>query len=99
MEKTTVTLQDVREAADRIRPYIRRTPLLREKNMDKVLGCQAYLKPEMLQITGAFKLRGALSKILSLTQDELKKGIITSSSGNHAKPVHTPDSCWASMRR
>jgi threonine dehydratase len=85
MEKMTVTLQDIREASDRIRPYIRRTPLLREKNMDKVLGCQAYLKPEMLQITGAFKLRGALSKILSLTQDELKKGIITSSSGNHAQ--------------
>jgi threonine dehydratase len=85
MEKTSVTLQDIREAAERICPYIRHTPLLREKIMDKVLGCQAYLKPEMLQITGAFKLRGALSKILSLTQEELKKGIITSSSGNHAQ--------------
>jgi len=85
MEKTTVTLQDVREAAERIRPYIRRTPLLRQRNMDKVLGCEVYLKPEMLQITGAFKLRGALSKILSLTQDELKNGIIASSSGNHAQ--------------
>lgn len=85
MKKTTVTLQDVREAAERIRPYIRRTPLLREKTMDKVLGCQTYLKPEMLQITGAFKLRGALNKILSLTPDEQKKGIITSSSGNHAQ--------------
>lgn len=85
MEKTTVTLQDVKEAAERIRPYIRRTPLLRQKNMDKALGCEVYLKPEMLQITGAFKLRGALSKILSLSPDELKKGIVTSSSGNHAQ--------------
>lgn len=85
MDKTTVTLQDVREAAERIRPYIRRTPLLRQKNMDEILGCQVYLKPEMLQLTGAFKLRGALSKILSLTAEELKKGIITSSSGNHAQ--------------
>ncbi len=85
MEKTSVTLQDIREAAERIGPHIRRTPLLREKSMDKVLGCQVYLKPEMLQITGAFKLRGALSKILSLTPEELKKGIITSSSGNHAQ--------------
>jgi len=85
MEKTTVTLEDVREAAERIRPYIRRTPLLREKTMDKDLGCQIYLKPEMLQLTGAFKLRGALSKILALTPEELKKGIITSSSGNHAQ--------------
>jgi threonine dehydratase len=85
MEKTTVTLQDVREAGERIRPYIRHTPLLREKSMDKILGCQVYLKPEMLQVTGAFKLRGALSKILSLTPDERKKGIITSSSGNHGQ--------------
>jgi threonine dehydratase len=85
MEKTSVSLQDIREAAERIRPYVRHTPLLREKGMDTVLGCQAYLKPEMLQISGAFKLRGALSKILSLTPDEMKKGIITSSSGNHGQ--------------
>ena len=85
MKKTTVTLKDIREAAERVRPYIRRTPVLREKSMDEVLGCQAYLKPEMLQITGSFKLRGALSKILSLPLDEIKKGIITSSSGNHGQ--------------
>jgi threonine dehydratase len=85
MEKTTVTLQDVREAAERIRPYIRHTPLLRERSMDNILGCQTYLKPEMLQIVGAFKLRGALSKVLSLTPDERKRGIITSSSGNHGQ--------------
>ena len=85
MEKTTVTLQDVREAADRIRPYIRHTPLLREKTMDKILGCEVYLKPEMLQITGSFKLRGAMNKILSLTEEERKRGIICSSSGNHAQ--------------
>jgi len=85
MANTTVTLQDVREAAERIRPYIRRTPLLRQKNMDEALGCQIYLKPEMLQLTGAFKLRGALSKILALPEEKLKKGIITSSSGNHAQ--------------
>jgi threonine dehydratase len=85
MDKTSVALQDIREAAERIRPYIRHTPLLQEKSMDKVLGCQAYLKPEMLQIVGAFKLRGALNKVLSLTPDEMKKGIITSSSGNHGQ--------------
>jgi threonine dehydratase len=85
MKKTSVTLQDIREAADRIRPYIRHTPLLRERKMDEVLGCQVYLKPEMLQVTGAFKLRGALSKILTLTPAEMQKGIITSSSGNHGQ--------------
>ena len=85
MEKTSVTLQDIREAAQRIRPYIRHTPLLREQSMDKALGCQAYLKPEMLQITGSFKLRGAFNKILSLTPDERKRGIIATSSGNHGQ--------------
>jgi len=85
MEKTTVTLQDIQEAAERIRPYVRHTPILREKTMDKALGCQAYLKPEMLQITGSFKPRGALNKILSLTSDEKKKGIVLTSSGNHAQ--------------
>ena len=85
MEKATITLQDIREAAERINPYIRRTSLLRETPLDKILGCQTYLKPEMLQITGAFKLRGALSKILSLPPDEQKRGIITSSSGNHGQ--------------
>ena len=85
MEKNSVSLKDIQDAADRIRPYIRRTPLLRQKNMDKALGCQIYLKPEMLQITGAFKLRGALSKILSLPPDQRAKGIITSSSGNHGQ--------------
>lgn len=85
MEKTTVTLQDIREAAEQISPYIRHTPLLREKSMDTILGCQAYLKPEMLQITGSFKPRGALNKILSLTPDDKKKGIVLTSSGNHAQ--------------
>lgn len=85
MEKTSVVLQDIRDAAERICPYIRHTPLLREKSMDTVLGYQAYLKPEMLQITGSFKPRGALNKILSLTPDEMKKGIVATSSGNHGQ--------------
>jgi threonine dehydratase len=85
MEQRTVTLQDIREAAQRIRPNIYHTPLLREASMDKALRCEAYLKPEMLQITGAFKLRGALNKVLSLTAEERKKGIIATSSGNHGQ--------------
>jgi predicted alternative tryptophan synthase beta-subunit len=67
MGKTSVTINDVLKAESRIYKYICHTPLLREKQMDKVLGCQVYLKPEMFQITGSFKIRGALNKILSLT--------------------------------
>lgn len=85
MEKTTVTLNDVCEAARRIKPYVIRTPLMRGRTMDKVLGCKVYLKPEMLQVTGAFKMRGAMNKILSLSQEERDRGIICSSSGNHGQ--------------
>ena len=82
--KTTLTLQDVKDARERIRPYIVHTPLLRVEDLDPVLGCQVYLKPEMLQVTGAFKARGAFNKILTLSEEDRKHGIIFSSSGNHA---------------
>jgi threonine dehydratase len=85
MVPTPLTLQGIRQAAQRIQPYIRRTPLLREQSLDKILACQAWLKPEMLQITGAFKLRGALNKVLSLTSSERQRGIIATSSGNHGQ--------------
>ncbi len=85
MEKTGVNINDIKQAHERIKKYIRHTPILRESNMDDFVGCELYLKPEMLQITGAFKLRGALSKTLLLSKEELEKGIITSSSGNHAQ--------------
>ncbi|MEE0955815.1 MAG: threonine/serine dehydratase [Eubacterium sp.] len=85
MENEKLTLQDVLEAAKRIRPYVRRTPLLREQSMDETLDCQVYVKPEMLQVSGSFKMRGASNKILSLSEEERKCGIITSSSGNHGR--------------
>jgi threonine dehydratase len=79
------TIQNIREAQERLQPHIRHTPLLRAEKMEKVVGCQLYLKPETLQITGAFKIRGALNKALSLSREEIANGIIASSSGNHAQ--------------
>lgn len=79
------TLQDIHEARARLKPHIRSTPLLRAEKMENALGCHVYLKPEMLQITGAFKIRGALNKSLSLPRDEIANGIIATSSGNHAQ--------------
>ena len=63
------TIQDIREARERLKPHIRHTPLLRAEKMEKTLGCQLWLKPETLQITGAFKIRGALNTALSLPRD------------------------------
>src|SRR5687768_15360113 len=79
------TIQDIREAQERLKPHIRHTPLLRAEKIDKAAGCQLYLKPETLQITGAFKIRGALNKALSLSREEIANGIIATSSGNHAQ--------------
>ena len=79
------TIQDIREAQERLRLHIRHTPLLRAEKIEKALGCQLYLKPETLQITGAFKIRGALNKALSLPREEIANGIVASSSGNHAQ--------------
>ncbi|MFC5523783.1 threonine/serine dehydratase [Polaromonas jejuensis] len=83
--RTYPTIQDIREAQERLRPHIRHTPLLRAEKIEKTVGCQLYLKPETLQITGAFKIRGALNKSLSLSREEIANGIIATSSGNHAQ--------------
>lgn len=79
------TIQDIRQAQERIKPYIRHTPLLRAEKIEKAVECQVYLKPETLQITGAFKIRGALNKSLSLSREEIANGMIATSSGNHAQ--------------
>jgi threonine dehydratase len=79
------TIQDVRDAQQRLRPHIKHTPLLHAEKLEKAAGCQLYLKPETLQITGAFKIRGALNKTLSLPREEIANGIIATSSGNHAQ--------------
>jgi threonine dehydratase len=81
------TIQDIREAQERLKPHIRHTPLLRAEKIEKAVGCQLYLKPETLQITGAFKIRGALNKALSLPRAEIANGLIATSSGNHAQGI------------
>lgn len=83
----TLTLSEIYRARKRIAPVIRRTPLVASTVLTTQTGKNVFLKLENLQVTGAFKLRGATNKILSLTQDERKRGVITVSSGNHGKAV------------
>ena len=85
--KATLTLEAVLQARARIRPHIRHTPLLRFDGLDERLGCKALLKPEMFQVTGSFKVRGALSRALLLRPEEKERGLIASSSGNHAQAL------------
>lgn len=81
-DRIYVTLEEVKAAAKRIAPFVVRTPLLRCEALDSILGCKVYLKPEMLQISGSFKMRGATNKVLLLSEEERKKGIICCSAGN-----------------
>lgn len=71
------------EAEQRIRPYIRETPLEYSPHLSQIGKGHVFLKLENYQKTGSFKLRGALNKLLSLTPEQKRKGIITASSGNH----------------
>ena len=82
-----LTIREIEVARNRIAPYITQTPLLRMKNLDQYLGCEVYAKAECMQITGSFKLRGAMNKILSLSEEELRRGIVAASSGNHGKAI------------
>ena len=71
----SLSLASFREAQSRIAPYIVKTPLLRLPNLDEALGCEVYVKAECMQKTGAFKLRGAMNKLLSLSPEDLAKGV------------------------
>ncbi len=76
-------MQEALAAESLIRPYIRETPLEYSPFFSSLSGCCVYLKLENIQITGSFKLRGAMNKMLSLSDEEKKQGSITASSGNH----------------
>jgi threonine dehydratase len=77
----------IRLAASAIGSYLRRTPTVYSYTFSESAGCQVYLKLENLQRTGSFKLRGALWKILALSQDERARGLVAASAGNHAQGV------------
>src|SRR5690349_13705305 len=81
------TLNDVREAAMRIQPYIHRTPVLTNESLNQKVGAQVYLKCENLQKVGAFKFRGACNAVFSLDPEEAQRGVCTHSSGNHAQAL------------
>jgi len=78
---------EVLAAEDRIRPHIRTTPLELSESLSKVAGCQVFLKEEHNQLTGSFKVRGALNKLLSLSDEQRAKGVVVASTGNHGLAV------------
>jgi threonine dehydratase len=83
--QTEVTTLLLRQAAERIRPIVERTPVLTSHTFDAKSGVSAFFKCENLQKGGAFKIRGASNMIFSLSKEERAKGLIAYSSGNHAQ--------------
>jgi threonine dehydratase len=84
---TLPTLADVRAAAERIRPYIHRTPLLTSQSLSERFGFEVRLKCENLQRAGSFKIRGAMNALLQVPPDRRANGVVAFSSGNHAQGV------------
>ncbi len=81
------TLDDVRAAAKRIAGTVERTPMRHSTTLSELAGCEIYLKFENLQFTSSFKERGALNKLLTLTDEQKKRGVAAQSAGNHAQAV------------
>ena len=83
----TPDLPAIRAAAERIRPYAHRTPVLTCSSLDDLTGAELFFKCENLQKVGAFKFRGAANAVFSLSEQEAAKGVATHSSGNHAQAL------------
>ena len=82
-----LTLQDIRAAAARIAGAVARTPFLHSQTLSRLTGAEVWLKFENLQFTASFKERGALNKLLTLSEAQRRRGVIAMSAGNHAQGV------------
>jgi threonine dehydratase len=82
-----ITLQDIFRARKTIAPLARKTPLLKSNPLSGQVGTNIFLKLETLQETGAFKVRGAANKIMHLSPEQRKRGVVTVSTGNHGRAV------------
>ncbi|MFX1325622.1 MAG: pyridoxal-phosphate dependent enzyme, partial [Promethearchaeota archaeon] len=80
-----LNLEKIKKAHTRIKGFIRKTPLIHSEFLSNICGTNIYLKLENLQLTNAFKIRGALNRMQLLSSEEKARGIITASSGNHAQ--------------
>jgi threonine dehydratase len=81
------SLNDIKEVHERIKPFIHQTPVLHSTSINELAGCEIFFKCENFQKIGAFKARGGMNAVLSLSKAEQEKGITTHSSGNHAQAI------------
>ncbi|WP_461207160.1 threonine ammonia-lyase [Clostridium sp. DL1XJH146] len=86
-KKELISCDDIKSATDNLKDVVIKTNLIYSPIFSKETGNEIYLKPENLQVTGSFKIRGAYNKICNLSEEEKKKGVIASSAGNHSQGV------------
>jgi threonine dehydratase len=79
-----LTIREIRQASERIEPYVHRTPVLTCNTLNRMCEAELFFKCENFQKTGAFKIRGATNAVFSLEDQEASRGVATHSSGNHA---------------
>jgi threonine dehydratase len=87
MLAVTVSLQDIRDARERLKDSVYLSPAPHSETLSRATGCTLFLKLENLQMTGSFKERGALNRILTMSAEERSHGVITASAGNHGQAV------------
>ncbi|MGH9424587.1 MAG: pyridoxal-phosphate dependent enzyme, partial [Thermoanaerobaculia bacterium] len=87
IDVAAVSIEDIRAASSRLKPYIHRTPLLSSQSLSDAIGVEVRLKCENLQRAGSFKIRGAMNALLQLSEKERRNGVVAFSSGNHAQGV------------
>jgi threonine dehydratase len=87
MPSTEVTLESIRAASERISAYVQRTPVIENEAINQHCAARVWFKCENLQQIGAFKIRGATNAIFALPPEELERGVVTHSSGNHGAAV------------
>lgn len=93
MDDLTPSLDDIRDAHERVREAVHRTPMLSSRLLSEAAGRPVRMKAEHLQKTGSFKVRGTLNVMLQLPEDARRRGVTTISAGNHAQAV-----AWAARR-
>lgn len=81
----SLSLDDIRTAAERLAGHVERTPMRKSRTLSQITGAEVWVKFENLQFTAAYKERGALNKLLQLTDNEKKRGVIAASAGNHSQ--------------
>lgn len=94
MAEEMLTLEKFEEASETVKKVTQETKLVYSDYFSRLTGNKVYLKPENMQFTGAYKLRGAYYKISTLTEEERNRGLITASAGNHAQGVAYAAQCY-----